>query len=90
MDEARLFQNGQSQAVRLPKAFRFEGDTVYIKRHGKGVLLLPKTEDPWDIMAESLNEFDEDFVLRRDDTELQERPPIDPARRTPRSMHRKR
>ena len=41
MDTAKLFQNGRSQAVRLPKSFRFEGDEVYIKRVGNGVLLIP-------------------------------------------------
>ncbi len=41
METAKLFQNGQSQAVRLPKSFRFEGTEVIIKRAGEGVLLLP-------------------------------------------------
>ena len=41
MQTAKLFQNGQSQAVRLPKAFRFEGTEVTIKRVGEGILLLP-------------------------------------------------
>jgi antitoxin VapB len=39
---AKIFQHGNSQAVRLPKEFRFEDDEVVIKRHGGGVLLLPK------------------------------------------------
>jgi antitoxin VapB len=76
MDEARLFQNGQSQAVRLPKAYRFHGDTVYIKRYGNGVLLLPKTDDPWDIMASSLDEFDDAFQVTREQETVQERSPI--------------
>lgn len=41
MQKAKLFQNGQSQAVRLPKDFRFEGDSVAIKRVGKAFVLLP-------------------------------------------------
>lgn len=41
MQQAKLFQNGQSQAVRLPKDFRFEGDSVAIKRVGKAFVLLP-------------------------------------------------
>lgn len=44
MQQAKLFQNGQSQAVRLPKDFRFEGDKVAIKRVGKAVVLLPYNE----------------------------------------------
>jgi antitoxin VapB len=40
-DIAKLFQNGRSQAVRLPKEFRFEGDRVRIRRVAQGVLLEP-------------------------------------------------
>jgi antitoxin VapB len=39
---ARIFKHGNSQAVRLPKEFRFEGDEVLVKRSGGGVLLLPR------------------------------------------------
>ena len=42
MKTAKIFQHGNSQAVRLPKEFRFEENEVVIKRHGGGVLLLPK------------------------------------------------
>jgi len=41
---ARLFWNGRSQAVRLPKEFRFEGDRVRVTRMGAGVLIEPITE----------------------------------------------
>ena len=46
---ARLFQNGRSQAVRLPRQFRFQGDRVRIRRAGRGVLLEPLTlaADEW-------------------------------------------
>ncbi|MDQ6670838.1 MAG: AbrB/MazE/SpoVT family DNA-binding domain-containing protein, partial [Chloroflexota bacterium] len=43
---ARLFQNGRSQAVRLPREFRFQGDRVRIRRVGRGVLLEPLVLDP--------------------------------------------
>lgn len=42
MQFARLFNNGNSQAVRLPKEFRFEGDEVVIRKVGSAVILLPK------------------------------------------------
>ena len=42
---AKLFKTGRSQAVRLPKEFRFEGKEVRIKRHGRGVLLEPMKFD---------------------------------------------
>lgn len=44
-DIAKLFQNGRSQAVRLPKEFRFEGDQVRIRRVPQGVLLEPLVPD---------------------------------------------
>jgi antitoxin VapB len=42
---AKLFQNGRSQAVRLPREFRFEGDRVRVRRAGRGVLLEPLITD---------------------------------------------
>ncbi|HEY4379338.1 MAG TPA: type II toxin-antitoxin system VapB family antitoxin [Acidobacteriaceae bacterium] len=42
---AKLFRNGRSQAVRLPKEFRFEGEAVRIRRVGTGVLLEPMNTD---------------------------------------------
>jgi len=44
MTTAKLFQHGGSQAVRLPKAFRFEGTEVVIEKHGDEVVLKPKRE----------------------------------------------
>ncbi len=66
MQTAKLFQNGQSQAVRLPKEFRFSGDQVYIKRVGNAVVLLPYTE-PWDALIESLDLFSDDFLAERNE-----------------------
>ena len=65
MQTARLFQNGQSQAVRLPKEFRFQGDKVYIKRMGNAVVLLPY-HDSWQSLFESLDHFSDDFMNDRD------------------------
>ncbi len=42
----KIFQNGGSQAVRLPQAFRFEGDVVRIRREGLAVILEPLTLSP--------------------------------------------
>lgn len=44
---ARLFINGGSQAVRLPKEFRFEGEEVRVRRLGRGVVLEPMTASSW-------------------------------------------
>ena len=61
MQQARLFRNGQSQAVRLPREFRFEGDSVAIKRVGRAVVLLPHTE-PWETLFDALDQFSRDFM----------------------------
>lgn len=68
MQTAALFKNGGSQAVRLPKEFRFEGTEVFIKKTPEGVLLIPK-EKPmalmWQEWLENLAEFDEPIEIER-------------------------
>ena len=64
MQQAKIFQNGQSQAVRLPKEFRFEGDSVAIKRVGNAVVLLPYNE-PWNTLFDALEQFSSDFMDNR-------------------------
>lgn len=71
---AKLFTSGRSQAVRLPKALRFEGSEVMAKRFGNGVLLLPM-DNPWELMRESLDAFEPGFVLEREQPPEQEREP---------------
>lgn len=65
IDTAKLFKSGRSQAVRLPKEFRFEGEEVYIKKVGEAVVLLPR-EDSWRTLYESVEGFSEDFMAERD------------------------
>lgn len=72
MKMAKLFKNGQSQAVRLPKAFRFDGTEVYIKKVGNAVVLLP-VNHPWESLFASLELFSEDFMNDRNQPEEQER-----------------
>ncbi len=47
MDTAKLFNTGGSQAVRLPKEYRFEGTEVKIRKDGQAVILEPKSKKPW-------------------------------------------
>ena len=65
MPTAKLFMNGKSQAVRLPKEFRFKGQEVVIKPFGDGVLLLPRTAR-WDEWVANLAEFPADFMAARE------------------------
>jgi len=67
MDTAKLFKNGSSQAVRLPKAYAFPGDEVYVKRIKGVVMLIPKKGDPWQPFVDSLDKFSEDFMSSRPD-----------------------
>jgi antitoxin VapB len=61
---AKVFRNGASQAVRLPREFRFDADEVYVKRVGSAVLLFPK-DAAWDLMGEAVGEMDDDFLPER-------------------------
>ena len=65
MKTAKLFKNGESQAVRLPKEFRFQGEEVFIKRAGSAVVLFPKAKS-WDVLLESLDRFPADFMSDRE------------------------
>lgn len=64
MDTARIFQSGRSQAVRLPKEYRFEGAEVAVRHFGNGVLLLP-LDDPWATLEAALAEFEPGFEMTR-------------------------
>src|SRR5450759_2965672 len=72
MKTAKLFRNGRSQAVRLPREFRFDGDHVFLKKVGTGVLLLP-AERAWDSLVHSLSQFSEDFMAEREQPPQQRR-----------------
>lgn len=73
MDVAKLFASGRSQAVRLPKAYRFSGTEVLVKHFGGGVLLLP-ADKPWDLVSQAVQEFEPGFALEREQPSEQARP----------------
>ncbi len=72
MKTAKIFQNGQSQAIRLPKEFRFEGEEVFIKKVGNVTVLFP-TKNPWEPLFHSLKKFSTDFMEKRDQPKSQNR-----------------
>lgn len=76
MKTAKLFKNGQSQAVRLPKEFRFEGASVFIHHLGNYVVLVPK-HDSWKSMFEATKRFSADFMSQRDQGSQPERESLD-------------
>jgi antitoxin VapB len=57
---AKVFRSGRSQAIRLPKGFRVETDTVYLKRTGEGFLII--TRDPWAIFFEGVEQLSDGFL----------------------------
>ena len=63
MMTAKLFENGRSQAVRLPKECRFSGDEVAINKVGDIVILMPK-ENPWVGFINSMSLFSDDFMSK--------------------------
>ena len=76
---AKLFAHGGSQAVRLPKAFRFEGDEVTVRRDGKAVILepiehaAPRTPAEWAIFWAKIDAFGGADFPDRDQPPMQER-----------------
>ncbi|MGN0203040.1 MAG: antitoxin [Coprococcus sp.] len=73
MMTAKLFQNGRSQAVRLPKECRFSGDEVAVNKVGDIVILMPK-ENKWSGFLKSLELFSDDFMSNgREQPTAQER-----------------
>lgn len=61
METAKIFENGRSQAVRLPKKFRLDGSEVFVQRLGHAVILVPK-ELAWQTFLDGLDGFTEDFL----------------------------
>lgn len=72
MDTAKIFKNGQSQAIRLPKGYRFRSAKVYLKRMGNAVVLIPEY-DSWQTLIESLSMFSDDFMAERNQPSAQTR-----------------
>lgn len=76
MDTAKIFENGRSQAVRLPKEYRFEESDVFIKKIDDVVMLIPR-DKVWKTFRNSFSKFSDDLILSRDNDDLpQEREDI--------------
>ena len=77
MERAKIFWSGRSQAVRLPKEFRFEGNEVRIRRHGSAVILEPVTEG-WEWLDALVGKLDQDAAeTANEQPEEQQRPALD-------------
>jgi len=71
METAKIFENGRSQAVRLPKKFRFNVEEVVVQQLGDAVILVPK-ESLWKIFMEGLEGFTSDIFEDGRDQGVQE------------------
>ena len=69
---AKVFMNGRSQAVRLPKEFRFDTDEVYVSKRGENIIISVK-KPTWDEFFDTKPAFDDEFLADREDSEPQER-----------------
>ena len=64
METAKIFSNGGSQAVRLPKTCRFDTNEVFVNRIGDIIMLVPK-ESRWENLLASLDLFTDDFLSEK-------------------------
>ncbi|MGO8746294.1 MAG: antitoxin [Thermoguttaceae bacterium] len=72
MQTAKVFMNGRSQAIRLPKEFRVSAAEVYLKRMPEGFLVVPR--DPWEVFLEGVQELSDEFMAEgRQQPEVQTR-----------------
>ncbi len=69
---AKIFMNGRSQAVRLPKDCRFDCDVVYVRKQGDGILITPGKPD-WDDFFDQETAFGDDYLPKRKDITPQDR-----------------
>jgi len=69
---AKIFMNGRSQAVRLPKEYRFECEEVYVRKLGDS-LILSATEPGWDAFFDEPTAFSEEYLAERTDAPPQKR-----------------
>jgi antitoxin VapB len=72
MQIAKIFKNGESQAVRLPKEFRFAGKQVFIKKIDNMVVLI-SMDNPWESLFGGLDKFSKDFMESRQQPKQQKR-----------------
>ncbi|RMA93227.1 antitoxin [Hydrogenothermus marinus] len=69
---AKVFKNGRSQAIRIPKEYRVDTDEVYIEKIGDTLIIIPKKKNKWDIMKDAVKEL-KNFEFERNQPKIQER-----------------
>ena len=69
MNTAKIFENGRSQAVRLPKEYRFKDNDVFIKKVDDVIMLIPKNK-VWKTFRNSFNRFTSDLEITREKDDI--------------------
>lgn len=72
METAKVFDSGNSQAIRIPKKFKLKGKEAYITKIGDAIVILPMKQK-WNSLIGSLDKFSDDFMEERNQGILEER-----------------
>jgi antitoxin VapB len=75
METAKVFDSGNSQAIRIPKKYKLKGKEAYITKVGDALVILPMKQK-WNTLIASLNKFSDDFMNERTQLELESREDI--------------
>ena len=73
MKKAKVFKNGQSQAIMLPKDFRFSSNEVYVKKIGHSIILFPAEQPSWLEWEKSIDMFSDDFMVEHKQASVENR-----------------
>ena len=75
METAKVFDSGNSQAIRIPKKYKLKGKEAYITKIGDAIVILP-IKQKWDALFTSLDKFSDDFMSERIQPEMEKRDEI--------------
>jgi antitoxin VapB len=75
METAKVFDSGNSQAIRIPKKYKLKGKEAYITKVGDALVILPMKQK-WNTLIASLNKFSDDFMNERTQLKLESREDI--------------
>ena len=73
MNRAKVFQSGNSQAIRLPKEFRTDQKEYVVRKFGDRIFLVP-ADDPWALLRQVISKFDEDFLSEQNQPMISDLP----------------
>jgi len=75
METAKVFDSGNSQAIRIPKKYKLKGKEAYITKVGDAIVILP-IKQKWDTLFASLDKFSDDFMIERIQPKIEKRDEI--------------